>query len=73
MKSAAPLQGKGQLMLYQTGLSPAPKAVKERMWKHEVRQLTRSFHRKLVRRMMHLGKVPDETLEWLGSTDPTKW
>lgn len=67
-------------MLYQPGLSPAPKAVEERMWKHEVRQanrrlrqLTRNFHRKLIRCIMHLVKVPDETLEWLGSIDPTKW
>ncbi|KAH6988281.1 hypothetical protein BKA56DRAFT_714588 [Ilyonectria sp. MPI-CAGE-AT-0026] len=80
MKRAAHLQGKGQPMLYQIGLSPAPKAVEERMWKHEVRQanrrlrqLTRSFHRKLIRCMMHPGKVPDATLEWLGTTDPTKW
>ncbi|PNP83695.1 hypothetical protein FNYG_02966 [Fusarium nygamai] len=66
-------------MLYQAGLSPASAAVEQRMWPRErreanrrLRELTESFRRELGRCMERLDRVPDETLEWLGSIDPTK-
>nr|CEG05537.1 unnamed protein product [Fusarium clavum] len=37
-----------------------------------LRELTESFRRELGRCMERLDRVPDETLEWLGSIDPTK-
>jgi hypothetical protein len=49
------------------------------MWPRErreanqrLRELTESFRRELGRCMERLDRVPDETLEWLGSIDPTK-
>ncbi|KAG7408486.1 hypothetical protein Forpe1208_v012075 [Fusarium oxysporum f. sp. rapae] len=66
-------------MLYQAGLSPASAAVEQRMWPRErreanqrLRELTESFRRELGRCMERLDRVPDETLEWLGSIDPNK-
>jgi hypothetical protein len=79
MKWSAHLQQKDKSMLYQAGLSPASAAVEQRMWPHErreanqrLRELTESFRRELGRCMERLDRVPDETLEWLGSIDPTK-
>ncbi|KAG4275400.1 hypothetical protein FPRO04_14400 [Fusarium proliferatum] len=79
MKWSAHLQQKDKPMLYQAGLSPASAAVEQRMWPRErreanqrLRELTESFRRELGRFMERLDKVPDETLEWLGSIDPTK-
>ncbi|EXM14467.1 hypothetical protein FOTG_17142 [Fusarium oxysporum f. sp. vasinfectum 25433] len=79
MKWSAHLQQMDKPMLYQAGLSPASAAVEQRMWPRErreanqrLRELTESFRRELGRCMERLDRVPDETLEWLGSIDPTK-
>ncbi|GKU11382.1 unnamed protein product [Fusarium langsethiae] len=79
MKWSVHLQQKDKPMLYQAGLSPASAAVEQRMWPRErreanqrLRELTESFRRELGRCMERLDKVPNETLEWLGSIDPTK-
>ncbi|KAL5592492.1 hypothetical protein FOBRF1_013518 [Fusarium oxysporum] len=79
MKWSAHLQQRDKPMLYQAGLSPASAAVEQRMWPRErreanrrLRALTESFRRELGRCMERLDRVPDETLEWLGSIDPTK-
>ncbi|KAG4279200.1 hypothetical protein FPRO04_13651 [Fusarium proliferatum] len=79
MKWSAHLQQRDKPTLYQTGLSPASAAVEQRMWPRErreanqrLRELTESFRRELGRCMERLDRVPDETLEWLGSIDPTK-
>ncbi|KAK2685260.1 hypothetical protein QWA68_015647 [Fusarium oxysporum] len=79
MKWSAHLQQRDKPMLYQAGLSPASAAVEQRMWPRErreanqrLRELTESFRRELGRCMERLDRVPDETLEWLGSIDPTK-
>ncbi|KAK2925351.1 hypothetical protein FoTM2_015631 [Fusarium oxysporum f. sp. vasinfectum] len=79
MKWSAHLQQRDKTMLHQTGLSPASAAVEQRMWPRErreanqrLRELTESFRRELGRCMERLDRVPDETLEWLGSIDPTK-
>ncbi|OBS17295.1 hypothetical protein FPOA_12210 [Fusarium poae] len=79
MKWSAHLQQRDKPTLYQAGLSPASAAVEQRMWPRErreanqrLRELTESFRRELGRCMERLDRVPDETLEWLGSIDPTK-
>ncbi|SCO88968.1 uncharacterized protein FRV6_13096 [Fusarium oxysporum] len=79
MKWSAHLQQRDKPVLYQAGLSPASAAVEQRMWPRErreanqrLRELTESFRRELGRCMERLDRVPDETLEWLGSIDPTK-
>ncbi|RBA11843.1 hypothetical protein FPRO05_14159 [Fusarium proliferatum] len=79
MKWSAHLQQRDKPMLYQAGLSPASAAVEQRMWPRErreanrrLRALAESFRRELGRCMERLDRVPDETLEWLGSIDPTK-
>ncbi|KAH7190511.1 hypothetical protein DER44DRAFT_797014 [Fusarium oxysporum] len=79
MKWSAHLQQRDKPMLYLAGLSPASAAVEQRMWPRErreanqrLRELTESFRRELGRCMERLDRVPDETLEWLGSIDPTK-
>ncbi|KNB04586.1 hypothetical protein FOXG_06642 [Fusarium oxysporum f. sp. lycopersici 4287] len=79
MKWSAHLQQKDKPMLHQAGLSPASAAVEQRMWPRErreanqrLRELTESFRRELGRCMERLDRVPDDTLEWLGSIDPTK-
>jgi hypothetical protein len=79
MKWSVHLQQKDKPMLYRAGLSPASAAVEQRMWPRErreanqrLRELTESFRRELGRCMERLDRVPDETLEWLGSIDPTK-
>jgi hypothetical protein len=77
MKWSAHLQQRDKTMLHQAGLSPASAAVEQRMWPRErreanlrLRELTESFRRELDRCMERLDRVPDETLEWLGSIDP---
>ncbi|KAF5265527.1 hypothetical protein FOXYS1_3658 [Fusarium oxysporum] len=79
MKWSAHLQQWDKTMLYQAGLSPAAAAVEQRMWpckRREANQrlceLTESFRRELGRCMERIDRVPGETLEWLGSIDPTK-
>ncbi|KAF5969985.1 hypothetical protein FBULB1_9894 [Fusarium bulbicola] len=79
MKWSAHLQQMDKPTLYQARLSPASAAVEQRMWpreRHEanqrLREFTESFRRELGRCMERLDRVPDETLEWLGSIDPTK-
>ncbi|RBA11859.1 hypothetical protein FPRO05_14175 [Fusarium proliferatum] len=79
MKWSAHLQQRDKPTLYQAGLSPASAAVEQRMWPRERREanqrlheLTESVRRELGRCMERLDRVPDETLEWLGSIDPTK-
>ncbi|KAG8664052.1 uncharacterized protein FPOAC1_014119 [Fusarium poae] len=76
MKWSAHLQQRDKPTLYQAGLSPASAAVEQRMWPRErreanqrLRELTESFRRELGRCMERLDRVPDETLEWLGSID----
>ncbi|EXK76569.1 hypothetical protein FOQG_18689 [Fusarium oxysporum f. sp. raphani 54005] len=79
MKWSAHLQQKDKMMLRQARLSPAHATVEQRIWPRErreanrrLRKLTDSFRRELDRCMERLDRVPDETLEWLGSIDPTK-
>ncbi|KAH6891540.1 hypothetical protein B0T10DRAFT_595824, partial [Thelonectria olida] len=79
MKWAAHLQGKDKLKFHQAGQSPVPKASEVRMWKQEdrdanarLRVLAEGFRRELARGLERLDRVPDETLKWLGSIDPTK-
>ncbi|KAL3587410.1 hypothetical protein FPOAC2_13307 [Fusarium poae] len=79
MKWASHLQGKDKAKLHQAGLAPVPRLREQRLWRQEdrdanarLRVLAESFRRELARGLARMDRVPDETLKWLNSIDPTK-
>lgn len=79
MKLAHHLQEKDRKTLYQAGLPPASKAAEQRLRHQEtikanqrLRHLGASFDRVLHRCIKRIKRVPDETLKWLASIDPTR-
>lgn len=79
MKWTDHLQGKDKSLLYQAGQAPKPESVEKRWQREEeikenqrLRQLADSFERELTRSMKRLHRVPEDTLKWLSSIDPSK-